>query len=694
MKIKSIKSIGLQGKNFAHNLGQMALVTGDNASGKTAITHALQLGLLGHLPKLGKTNAATASLASGKLLEVQIDFWGGLTAGTDPMIRRSWQLGRSIKGSEDVNGITPDQLESVIPAALDFSAFTAAKPTERQRILEAVMGDSKASEKIAEELVKLPGEVADLYRDLTSLQPLEKRAGEESRAAKQELDRLKKALQQLEVEALEDFGDDYDADKHAEAKTKLENLKVAIAVLTNDLDDISNRRQRAPEEPTAADPTDEQLAGLKKLHGNRIADIVAEAEARDSNVLIDRIIAPADRAISQLKLRDLLQEMPKLICPTIGEIEQAAEIKRDAEQRITFAKTTSDGLEAVIGQNLRERDSRLAKLEGCETCPTCNQETTVEIGEALKDLFDKNSRGFEAELKEIRNTLEGLRAELSDASCELRARQNLVESWAAYWRGQEVLVLEREIVDLEAKRQQLPELPGDPSADYQAALHTRGEWNVYRAAETPTEEQEKQAFETLTGDRAKLEVYRTGVEGLDRQQQASRARNEREGRRKTLEGSIATAEAELTHHKGLRTWAKQTSLEDTAERMKPLLGPANEILKGVVNGCLEIEGTAIGLDVEGSFRQLEVLSGSELASVAAAVQAALASASSFPIIIVDELSRLRVGRREQLLRNLATLLVDGPLENVIATDHDEAFISGFEEDRIELVKINVEGGAE
>jgi len=689
MKLKNIKAIGLQGNNFTHELGQLALITGDNGSGKTAIAHAIQLALLGHLPRLGKTGPATAGLASGSPLEVQLSGEAGES------IYRSWTIGRAVKMTSRIEGLDEKELEAVIPAALDFSEFIQAKPTERQRILEAVMGESRACERIAEQLARLPGDIATIYSSEETLQGMEKKAAEETRAAKQEVDRLKKSLQQIEVEEAEDLGVDYDAEAHKAAKQKLEDLKIKIGVLTDRLDSISDARQRAPEEPATSEPTAEQLQKIEAAYDRENTIAQEAAEIRRMNREIEQEVAKLKEKTRILSEQPTLDCKPERPLPTDLEIERQKASVTLAKQREDDVNRRLDGLEAILQRIKKERDEKIDLVTGCQTCPTCGKESSDSLEEVIAGIYEKQIEEVDAKLKVTKTELQSLDAELLQERAALATREELVDDWRAFDRHSEIVDLEEQIANRVDDMMIEPGINPVPARELSEARETLSAWKLYRAAKVPTAEEEADTLEELTGERAKLKVFEAGLEGMERAQQANRAAADRQRRRAELETELVNVEAELQNHQSIRSWAKETSLQDTTERLQPLLGPANEILEGVVKGRLSIEGSAIGLEVGDRFRRLKVLCGAELAAVAAAVQSTLAKASGFPIVIVDELSRLRTERRAKLLYNLADQIEQGILGNVIATDHDEEFVDGFVTGHgVQVEKIKLEGGAQ
>jgi len=155
----------------------------------------------------------------------------------------------------------------------------------------------------------------------------------------------------------------------------------------------------------------------------------------------------------------------------------------------------------------------------------------------------------------------------------------------------------------------------------------------------------------------------------------------------TKQGDAVRLKDELKHAakairdaKKVGDWAKERSLEVTADRLTPLLKPANSILQGVVAGDLTIDGTEIGLTTPEGFRSIEVLSGAEMTAVAAALQVALATAGDVKLVIIDELPRLRWARRRSLIGNHLAAVEAGLSDHVLPIDHHEDNWLGSEDE--------------
>jgi hypothetical protein len=75
MKIQTVKTLNFHPRDFAFRLEPMNVIVGDTFSGKTAVAQAIQVGMLGYLPSLGKENTATMMLSSNpKELFVKLTF--------------------------------------------------------------------------------------------------------------------------------------------------------------------------------------------------------------------------------------------------------------------------------------------------------------------------------------------------------------------------------------------------------------------------------------------------------------------------------------------------------------------------------------------------------------------------------------------------------------------------------------------
>ena len=95
---------------------------GPNGAGKSTILEAIQLAILGYIPGYLKTKEAIMNHASGKLMEVKVEF------GNDASFTRSWiKSGSTVKTDVEIHGFASEEamLKGVTLPILDFNEFNS-----------------------------------------------------------------------------------------------------------------------------------------------------------------------------------------------------------------------------------------------------------------------------------------------------------------------------------------------------------------------------------------------------------------------------------------------------------------------------------------------------------------------------------------------------------------------------------------
>jgi hypothetical protein len=629
----NITATGIKTGGITLELAALTIAVGDNGKGKTAIADAFKLGLLGYHPTLGKRPGEILKLANGKTLEVAIpgDRWG---IGS---IRRTWTRKGAGGSHEASEGATLfDSTVKFSPVELDFESFLQAKPTARREILEAVLPDPDPEEIANEIRLKLQGEGID---DLESSDfvALAKELAEQGREWKQESDRLKGAIQSLEIAIAEQIDPATDVtESPVELKARRDEIlseqgkhAAAIAALSDRLKKV------VPQPAGGVKPTKAQIEAAKK-------SVEAAEQAKAAN--------------ARLKIEiDKVRSKP--------EPEIVLDLRADIAALRDELAETEKARDLVLGK-VRDLESRREKLEGCPACPTCGTAGDT-FAEAIAELIDEPLELQREKLDALAKESDAKIAEIAKTEADLNDRVEEHEDE----KGHAIAALEASI-DLDAEI-----TTADPNRLERLAL----DWDRFEASEPVSDEERAE----LEAKGIALAQNLADVDGklaeLKRASDLAEANSRRHGDLTSSKTAIEEAKKKVKSIKSLGDWAKSRSLEVTAERLRPFLDPANSILAGVVEGSLAINGTEIGLQQGENFRPIEVLSGAESTAVAAAIQVAIASVGEVGIVIVDELSRLTWDRRRSLIGNLLAATNSGLIKNVLVLDHDEDFVDGLEE---------------
>ena len=687
MKIESIAATGLKIPGFYHDLAPLTLITGDNGSGKTAITDAIKIALLRRHPVLGSKPGSLMELCCGDLMEIELQL-----DGTKAPIQMSWK--RKGKGTKSDHIDHPEHGELydlIIPAALDFGTFANAKPTERQRILEGLMGEAEdSSGPIKDHIASMVQKAAELLENVTSstaapgwlptFQCFEQAAREALRACTQDTTRLKGALQQSMVdEATEELARDIHAINPADIRAAEKDANMAAELYgakKAEVDRIATAQMRAPDQPEASMPTLAELAEARAkeieaatLEGDRIKAASHNDRIHREIRRIDGLVKDAPDAADKPTDPDVANE---LITTTAGLHREAEEEGRKAWDQIQRCEQNAKRLK-------RERNE-LIKAGECPTCHTAGADLENAVMEVYGAKLIENSESLTAARQQHAHHCDRTK-KLNEEHKELVERK---KAWDKYNAAKMAATLLDERRELASELEPLPE-PANLAQATRAnsAMQTlREEWAEWKARtkEVPTKEEATAALEQLEEAKLELEASQARLDELranaDSHDNARQRVRDQQRYTEELEKSKA-AEADL---KAAAGWAKEKSKEAAAEALRPILTPANAILDKVIEGTLQIHGTDIGIcrqvtEAETNFIKLEVLSGAEAATVAAAIQTAMAGKSAVRTVIIDELSRLRPERKQQMILNMDDAITDGMIEQAILLDHDASIFT-------------------
>lgn len=144
--IAQVSASNLKGRNFSHALAPFTLITGPNATGKSAVTDALTIALTGGLPKLGKRNADTFRLASGQKMAVGVEFSDGT------QMARTWTEARGSVKAEGSEGMFP-------AFTLDANEYFQLSDKERMKLVFRIAPGLKGAVGLADVTARIKSAV-------------------------------------------------------------------------------------------------------------------------------------------------------------------------------------------------------------------------------------------------------------------------------------------------------------------------------------------------------------------------------------------------------------------------------------------------------------------------------------------------------------------------------------------------------
>lgn len=660
--ITSIAAINIKGHSFRQTILPLTCISGDNATGKTAITDAIQIALLGYLPALGKKPSSTMALApaGAKQMEVEAEF------STLTKIRRTFTRTRTGAGV-DHNGYQP----AIAPAALTFAEFINAKPTERHEILSSLMGQidyAELADRTKAEMAKLGlMDHITVKIDPQAEKPLDDAIagiGEQGKELKQTVDQARKTLASM---AMADEPSAIPRDQVEKANADLAAANEAVGKAAQALDSLDEIAQRAPSEPNQPCPTDDDhlhWVTEKSRTAKELAEVLAK-QANRAELVALREQLKADEA----KLFLTAKDTPP-VKPQDSQAETEAMLERIAKQLVETDEASARfaDLNGQAKNQIQSIDRQLAQLDKGK-CPCCGSEGAA-LEEAMRNLTAAKETAAIAGSEVLVDFEKTFKKKRMLREEETRLRQNLKQI-AAWEASEEMLALKQRVETLETSLKGIPD-PHDHQVKAGIAETTlakideaREEWQAYRAAKVPTPDELAAAREALKDAK---ESRAAAFEELSRIRAAGATHDawlSDRNRMIAMQDEATKNEATLKATLQLRTFLQEEQRSAVAESMKPLIETAGIFLKGLVAGEMTTDKHLVGITRDGNFLPLEVLSGMEMVAVSAACQAALASQGEIKLLLVDELARLTPKNQLQFFENCHTAIERGVIDQAI-----------------------------
>lgn len=629
MYLKAIGAQNFMGATFTIQLAQANAITGDNWAGKSRITNAARLALLGYLPELGKENRATFGLATGPFMVV----WAELSDGR--RVTRRWSLsGDSVRQEKDI----PDGMGDGETIAIMLNAEEYFGLPDRDRV-DYVFAH-----------VGLPdAKVADMEARIVSAAP----GWQASKMTSLDMDPRKWI--------------DAEIDRATDNWKRCKDWAKRMEETVRGISGLAAAEEPAPRPPRAEllDQRAQVERATTELNQRKGAKIGTYTAQRSALVRRNAINAELQRGTKDLEQKATLQQKVELIEAELRTVVAPSLEEMDALQNKTNGKradlAAQDAEIAQCGRIVTEALTELHTIDDLNECPYCGA-----TGDGWKKVraaeMAKKEETFNAKRAQHVAIADALRADIAALEKERVAGQAKFAQWRnlsqQLAQTKEVLVgVTARTAKLDALRAELQALP----------------------AEDPALAKEVEDIQTELN--CKAEEARTLERLLD--EDAGKSRESGRLAEAEAERDKATAEKERWAKAGETLRTLQAELVEAA--FKPLLETANAIFPGILRAPLAYNQGEIGFRLGGTWVGHGTFSGTEKALAYGAIQAALASKSPVRLLVLDEMGRLTMKNAAQLAGAALKAIRAGLLEQVIVIDPERPAIyqtaSNFEEGR-------------
>lgn len=678
--ITRIKFDNVKGRNGDFQLGNITFFTGLQGSGKTTVLDALQIGLLGYHPTLGKTAKALFKLATtnGEAMGVTLETTAGVVA-------RLWKpSGKSIKA------IFTGDAPPVVPAALDASLFINAKATARaamirqlypatedprealQRAIERAAPDLRIAWPKTDDLAEWQEEVADAIKAAKA-------------SASDTANRMRSALEAAQQLATASVAETMTAAEIEAAQDGFRRAELAHAAAQQAVQQTEARlMELRPLANTAEATTTRDIAEIEAdLAAARTALANAQAEQRQAEA--NAAEAAKKRARQQAALRaiedyqaaypvGITEPTPpeQIAPPDFKAYDEAIRAHEDAKAALAKAKHAAE--EADICPHCgagREHWSRHRQvIEAPTEAQISALETAVNLCAARRSQLEAEATSYNETAAAAKAAAEAYQDRLREFRawqlCHDRARQaqavlaDLGEIEHTDDRAEDLAI---EIDSLEARIEIL-------IFDAHAARAAEKALAI-RAEVDRLEEAKAWAVDELTTTQEAMEKARISAAAAEAARETLIAAQERR--------RIAT-EQQATADKADAEQAAATVALDVLKRefqtlaslaLEPMLAAANRYLENTGLDPLAAIGLEIGRWKGETWIAFECFSGGEKALATCAMQSALAETGppEWRIAFIDEFNVVSGPAREAFLANLATATDDRTVTQAVILDN-------------------------
>lgn len=622
MKIKLLSVRNLKGRDFDYPLSPVNIVVGSNFSGKTAVSDALKIGLLGYLPKLGKQNSATYQLAGpAKAMSVTLQL------DPEEILRHTWtkQNSGTIKYEPEL-----PPLFSTPAVLLDTSEYFSKTSAERMsyvfnQVPIKAWNDQDVIQRIAA-IEALPIKVAE---------PTIKEASKLTAQSISERDINKWPIQRWLDELLSDFK---------------ERAKTAALLAKNQTATIQTNRSALNKISTKSADQSAKIAQISEaLEKTRNSITQLREQQRQAEQVANRKstieTALAGYTSKTEEINKVANQISKLATSLTG---------RDTLARQKFLQTKISTLKLNIGKTDSEigfsnkaivkAEEQIVSLEKHGCCPVCKSNSDNWL-ETATDTYRLSIRKNSENIALNKTHQVKLQVELAETEKEL----------AKLFQDQQ----KKEVAKLklsEAQRQ----LVNLQNEEFRIAQY-REELKNLETIVMPDPKELANLAETENT----FEVEWTACKQIQAEYDYQ----------KHLLSQIVKAEEEYVKQEtAVAVWKKATEVIQTIQEDQVhevfnfLLDKSRLFTYGILLSPLEYHDGQLGRMDKNHWISHETFSGTEELLAYAGLSVALAQKSPVKLVIMDELGRLIRPIKEKLIERMVELTKAGHIDQFLGID--------------------------
>lgn len=618
MHIVKVEFTNLKGRSASYDLSAMNIITGPNFSGKSSIIDAIRLALMGHIPELGKTNAATAQLKSGETMGVKLVFDND--DYRELAVLPNGKVMRNIPGFVEHGDTLSD-----VPL-LNAAAYFAMSERERY---DYVFKIAKLPEAFTVDSI-----IAELERI-----SFEEKHTEAIESAKSKIITFLRPTAGLAIRDWLNANIDGLKILFSQWNTRVKDTQGAIRVLA----ELKNRQEH-------------QAGNVKQLaEAERSAQRAAEDAYEELMALRTRASdyeKQAGRAARVASLRAAVDNNTEVVEKEKQITDAKAQLKPDVKSKVTQAEL--EQLESHLNRLERDRHNTalaikesskaLDALKTATQCPYCHStgddwKKTLRTG--LKETLELN----EGKLGKIEAAIPDVEAKVATAKTELdRVRADMMTNQTIF---SNIITWDAQLVRIKyAIDNWNAEL-----AKEEAALAAEKVEPVSAEEIQAASDKSEKAKADLASARAKLKAVELLEHDLKRAAQSE------------IEHNNAVAHVAVIKKVGEVLRSKQADLVDAV--FGDLLTIANQIAGPILTTALAFHEGEVGRWNGHRWISHKTFSGTEQALTFVAIAAALSRGAPLRLLIFDELGRLDKKRRVMLVDLLRRTLDNGHINQFI-----------------------------